>query len=1216
MECTGGDEVEFTKGVTIESTPSGKLIPDWLDKAIIDDEANNIVIIYPSESARQDYLLQISSKKPSLDSSKHLTIKRLVRALLTDYRQPKVLDDDSILLGLVHHECTIRANKGRFPFIHRQDNQWSLTKTQRLQKLHKELTCLPKLPIWDTDPGVEEFRKALQKIEVKSAGIHPDLMNIRLHQLLINQEAGSLPFTFNGVDGILLLNQPPEFTPIEREIFNCLAELIPVHQLSNPGRFRLGYGGAYLKDIAWCKKQSEIPTWIPPHTLSEETYEAPWLSAVGKSRQSNYHQVMVERAEHIIDATFNLLDDIGLIQDQKVIIVDAAIDSRRNNWEERLRARGILANPVESVIGDVPIIQELVYHLSLCSGLEAWSFERIRRLANSANLTIQFGEEIIHPKNPLITPRPHIDILEKISRSFHVLGGPGAGERWLQTLANKMQHLGDFDDQASVKQEETQWWLANVIRLCNPLIDKEIPTENLIGCHSGEKLPLISKPETGFAMLESLIKCINWEYLMADDKQFNRCINAVNTLTATCFELQSLTSSDNKAKLKFIDIINMVIAKEQNSKLRIECDNVKILTPSEAFGQTADIMILAGLDSESWSMKPDNVPWLDSLTKVKLGLSNSDIKIRQARHQLRHLLNSCDSMIIIDTSLDEAATPSPPLAEWLDDVSVDTQIFTQPPKFVVQSSYSPDNNQRSWDLIEYNGKKALKLRLFSTEILEGVQYGTKSGTRGRDIRQRSGLSLRAGIIPEKLPNSKNSLAMSMELPINTERHNNQESIKSVEIGEALPWGSRDGMISYSKLNLQPGRKSAESDTREFSTWPNLGVRVNGNITSPSIDPRPLPMQHDLTPTIQSVMGNTGEVIAPKRWSPYRLQSWLKCPRQAWLADFLKLSTAEVQDEDIDNRTRGLLMHDIEAEILSKIGTPVLDQPLESSTPLYMSKLGNEESLWNAALDYIKTESPWLNRKNAVSVHRCRELIGVGPEQLQQCIEGEIELEPGGKVRNYLQASLALKQSSALVCEWRIGNDKGHQLVIEGQTDSGQNQSFMLSGRIDRVDELYLPDRVSEGRLIIIRDMKTINGPKFKDRGHRHRRAIFDELQLALYAKAWEAAYPKDRVIGVGITEVGEDTQYYVEMDTDFIALVDEQSIGNITTYTSNTYRDKQEQSPSQSNGFRAWLDERLTTAIRVINSANSGKANPTVSNNCNYCKVRRMCPTSSLEAES
>ena len=202
-----------------------------------------------------------------------------------------------------------------------------------------------------------------------------------------------------------------------------------------------------------------------------------------------------------------------------------------------------------------------------------------------------------------------------------------------------------------------------------------------------------------------------------------------------------------------------------------------------------------------------------------------------------------------------------------------------------------------------------------------------------------------------------------------------------------------------------------------------------------------------------------------------------------------------------------------------------------------------------------------------------------------------------------------------ICEWRIGTDKGHQLSIEGQTDSGKNQSFLLSGRVDRVDELYLPDKASEGRLIIIRDMKTIAGPKFNNRGDRHRRAIFDELQLALYAKAWETAYPKDRVIGVGITEVGEDTQYYVELDTDFIGLVGQESIGNITTYTSNTYRDKQEQSAGKSNGFRAWLDERLTTAIRVINGANSGQANPTVSNNCNYCKVRRMCPTSALEAE-
>ena len=143
-------------------------------------------------------------------------------------------------------------------------------------------------------------------------------------------------------------------------------------------------------------------------------------------------------------------------------------------------------------------------------------------------------------------------------------------------------------------------------------------------------------------------------------------------------------------------------------------------------------------------------------------------------------------------------------------------------------------------------------------------------------------------------------------------------------------------------------------------------------------------------------------------------------------------------------------------------------------------------------------------------------------------------------------------------------------------------------------------------------MKTVNGPKTKLRGERHRRAIFDELQLALYAKAWEAVHPNDRVIGVGITEVGEDTEYYVEIDPEFYELVDGLSIGKITTYTSNTYRDLDEENPRESNGFRAWLDERIRTALRVVGGAKSGHVNPTVSEDCKYCKVRRLCASAKL----
>mgnify|MGYP004102710277 CR=1 FL=1 len=98
----------------------------------------------------------------------------------------------------------------------------------------------------------------------------------------------------------------------------------------------------------------------------------------------------------------------------------------------------------------------------------------------------------------------------------------------------------------------------------------------------------------------------------------------------------------------------------------------------------------------------------------------------------------------------------------------------------------------------------------------------------------------------------------------------------------------------------------------------------------------------------------------------------------------------------------------------------------------------------------------------------------------------------------------------------------------------------------------------------------------------------------------------------GITEVGETTEYYVEIDPDYDELVEHLSIGKITDYTSKTYRDLGEEKSGESNGFRAWLDERIRTALRVADSAKSGHVNPTVSEDCKYCKVRRLCPSAKL----
>ena len=45
------------------------------------------------------------------------------------------------------------------------------------------------------------------------------------------------------------------------------------------------------------------------------------------------------------------------------------------------------------------------------------------------------------------------------------------------------------------------------------------------------------------------------------------------------------------------------------------------------------------------------------------------------------------------------------------------------------------------------------------------------------------------------------------------------------------------------------------------------------------------------------------------------------------------------------------------------------------------------------------------------------------------------------------------------------------------------------------------------RLVILRDIKSIDGAKDNGENQRHLKGIFDELQLALYARAWEIANP-------------------------------------------------------------------------------------------------------------
>ena len=1204
--------------ITIEATSSGATMPNWLANHLLTSPDQNILVIYPNELARNQFLRTASQVKPSLDSSKHLTISRLVTSLLTDLRQPPILDNDNEIKIIIHSLCEQAAQKGEFPFAHNfaSDSPWSTYKTDRLDSLHKEISKLTSWK-WREDPGVKTYRNILYKVEKKLTGIHPHLAKHRLIASLSELKENEKPFSLNEIDGIIILDHPPDFTPVEIELFITLSNIIPLHQLCTGGSFRLGYHGAYIEDKEWCTQES-LPKWVPPHEVPKENHKVRWQSSNTRNIKPDYHRICVDRAEHTLDAAMNLLSRIDIEKDTTIAIIDAAKETRKTIWAQRLHELGIELGDNSVADNSTLVNKELLYHLSIGLGLEAWSFERFSRMVNSKFFSISLlnNDELIHPSNEAIRPRPHLDILEDISAGFHVLGGCGALERWIKILQQTQNKIGIDQTEIDIKQEETLWWLANVGKLWSIVSEEKLPFNQVVGGHTNSELPLLSSYDSGTELVSFLASCIQWDNLSQDDMQFNQIYNSINELMQEISLTRDIYTKNKlsfpKDSNEFVDIIKEIIHENKENYSRLSNNNVKLMTPSEGFGTTSDVLILAGLDSDSWSMKSDNVPWLDSASRLELGLLNFDEKIRQARHHLRHLVNCGSTTILIDTSNDESAGPAAPLSEWLEEIKQDGQaIFSPIPYFLKEADFDPKNVKRCWDLVNENQQSWLKLRLFSVDEYSGKTLSTRSGYRGRDIRQRSGLALRTNEAMEVLPNSVAAIALAHELPFNTEKLNQQASHKSTSNGEALKWSERESMVGYAKLNLRPSKSALKSETNRNPEWPHLGIRINGNLVGPAIDPRPLPLFNSVNTQLSEIIGNTNQSITNKQWSPYRLQSWIKCPRQAWLKDYLKLDKFSNPSEDIDNRTRGNLIHNLEAEILAKHGVPIADKPLQSGTPLCLGKFGKIEDLWTICLQYLEDQIPWLSRNNAVSIHRCKEIIGVDSSVWKQHIDGEITLQPVGRLSRFLISNLDLQNSAPIVCEWIIQHDDGKPITITGKNDLGEDKEFAIRGRVDRVDCLHFDDK-SDTRYIIIRDIKTVNGPKPGDEGDRHRRAIYDELQLALYAKAWESAYPKDVVVGVGISEVGATTKHYVEIDHEYKSMLSNLEIGDITEFTTKSHRYKGEEKPFEGNKFRAWLEERVTTAIRAIEGAEAGNFNPTVSDDCKYCAVRQLCPSSTI----
>jgi len=1237
--------------ITIEVQPVGEHFPVWLKGALLAREGHALLVLYPNEEARSQALRLLASHGLSVDTTHHLTLTRLVDLVHLDLKRPRKLQDGPTLFNVVHELTKQAAERGDLPLLFaptKQNRVWKPYNTERILSLHRALMDLDHPWSWDEDPGARELDRVLREVGKRLEGTHPSLVESSLVKAL---ETASTPFTLNDVDGILILDAAPDYTETEISLLRALSMHRPIHQLCNPGSFRLGHHGTYIDDVPYVG-QEDLPSWVPHHTVHTSASAA--KNDTGS--KPDIHRVQLHQRMHAMDGAIDIVRHFKAANEGTVLIIDGQATSTIDLWRSRLSELGVNLGRGTEPLNAVPGINHLTRLLRLGVGAEAWSMPQLRGLTSHQALPLLNGgvPELQHPSVAGWLPKPHPEVLESMARSFHVRGGPGALTRWTRTLANAQPQLGRDSDQARRALEETQWWLACVARVWAPFIegdDQETLGERVAGCISDETLPLPPVIKSGEAWLNHILSHLDWGALSDRVGDYDRTLPALQHLSTAHNDAKTLLQKAKfdtpKSGLAFIEYLERLVSETKMPSERAASKDVRVLTPEEAHGVSAELILLVGMDVDAWSMKLPKVPWLDAPTKLKLGMLHTDLAVRRGRHHLRHLLQAGSTVVVFDSTLEEGGGPAAPFAEWLADSKRDGDFLTfqGAPACVPDEAISGEDPRRAWQIDPSTPEYTwLTPRPFTMHASGGVVSGLRSGHRPRDERQRIGLGLREDRKTIGRINAVPGLAMAYEAQVLNDRKQRQPSFDDLENLEYMPWEVRNRLVSTDLLSLEPTLNQAKIGSREQAVWPHLGMRKNAVSRGVSIDPRPLPPTPLSEGVLPDVLGIRSPGVHRKVWSASRLQPWLSCPRQAWVTGHLQAEDEEDELEDIDHRTRGQIIHDAEAALLASHGVPTGGETEQESTPLHLGPNSDPIQGWQAILIHLEENVPWLTRNDAIATHRCRDLLGVDPEAWRAHLDGEHELEPGGRIWRMLDADYALENAGPLACEWPVSNGDSSFVEVDSLNDAGEPRPFNIRGNVDRVDEVILSQEMhdkaikdnllfpggdtrtpldlrnptSSGparRWVIIRDLKTVNGPKVGESGKRHLKALFNEIQLGLYARAWELAHPGDRVVGVGVMEVGEGSTHYVELDPEIEPYLDGLSLGERTLLSANQFRFSDDDS-YQSNGFRAWMNERLQTARRAVDTAASGHIHPVPSSSCSFCNVRSICPSSVLGGES
>ena len=1224
-----GGAMEFQyndSNISIEHIKPGGNLPDWLFNYhlklakwndIEDEILPRIMTIYANEESRKQALLKLSEiGKTPLDSSLHMTITRLIDTLHSDLRLPRIIDDDGILFEIIHSNCIKTAANSRFPILHSNEKvEWSRGKTRMLDQLHQRVfeENLPKN--WEDDPGIFEYENLLLRVEKQMAGTHPRL---RLKKIIkkLKENTNLELFSLRDVEGIIIQDLSPTLSPAKLELLQILSMFKPIHQLCNPGSFRLGEHGAYIADVEVCKNNESMPSWVPNHELSFDNNPSD-IFHLGL-----FNSLQTNEAIHDILSSYS-----KNLKNKSVMIIDSRPEENREKWSRLFETIGIKIDSETNHSSSLSVLSWLGELMKLGDGQDAWSCDKLKMILSQNSFS--FKEDYLfsepHPSFHEYLPIADIKLLEETARTFHILGGKGSLNDWLYALSQEKFDNPFLDQNLQRKtREQTQWWLLSIANLILPLLDESDRDilenkEYYIGCNSKRDLPRFNFSDSGDEWLIQIIQKLEWDF-WTDTNSLETSIVAIQKFINLHTNLRKIQTSSG---IKYpsggkswidesIELINSISIKKNTSSDKL----IRILTPQNSLGCSADLVILLGLGNEDWDLSIPYFPWLDFEQLRNAGLLNPDRKIRAARHFFNHILSSGKQILLLDPSIDEMTFPCTPFAEWLNQNNRKTELI--PSWF--------ENKNNSWMKESVKGKEIF---VFNPEKIiwkENQSFVDYKGSTLRSIKQKNGVIRRLKKEKIRLINENSSLIM----------HENellQDRIKREPIGVNheefyLDWSERKKFVSSFNLKLIPSKNLSSKITRprNFEKWPVIGRRINNVHSTISIDPRPLEVDSLGIGILDERSGHANLINLNKKiiWSPSKLNKWIQCPRRGWLESELNLSKKEIIEEDLDIRTRGDILHDTFSQLIcSELGFKIGE---ERSNLSIRNISEHEVSLENLMSNFVKIlseKTPWIWRTDAMAVHRRRDFIGMTLDEYEKWWEdNNPPIKPGGRLGQMLISELNIRDSINLAFEWNLSKNK--PILIESPDKSSVEQ-LLLRGWIDRVDLIpfedgslinedgdkttapFLLNNWKPRRLILIRDIKSVEGPSKGKLGEKHERGIFEDTQLALYARAWELANPGDLVIGAGITEVGDFTTHYLEIDPEYKEYVSNLKVGVLTDLTHEIYKFPNEESPAKSNPFRAWIFWKLMISFKASYFANEGFVHPTPGKYCDHCAVKSVC---------